>query len=145
DRAGIGLHDAIDDLHQRRLAGAVLAEHRVDFARQDGEVDAVVGDDRGIDLGDSLELETGRRALAPGRCVHVPIMPRLRRAQARFNRTVRAAARTLSRSRNWSSCAATATAIAPGALLRMPATPIGQVMRESSERDTPSAARRRSN
>ena len=33
DLAGIGLHDAVDHLDQRRLAGAVLAEQRVDFAR----------------------------------------------------------------------------------------------------------------
>ncbi len=34
DLAGVGLDDAVDDLHQRRLAGAVLAQHRVDLARQ---------------------------------------------------------------------------------------------------------------
>ena len=43
---GIRLDDAVDDLHQRRLAGAVLAEHRVDLAGQHVEVDAVVGERR---------------------------------------------------------------------------------------------------
>ncbi len=33
DLAGIGLQDAVDHLDQRRLAGAVLAEQRVDLAR----------------------------------------------------------------------------------------------------------------
>ena len=47
DGPGIGTHDAVDDLHQRRLAGAVLAQHRVDLARCDREVDSVVGDDVG--------------------------------------------------------------------------------------------------
>ena len=53
--------DAVDDLHQRRLAGAVLAQHRVDLAGQHDEVDAVVGDDRGIDLGDAATAEARRR------------------------------------------------------------------------------------
>ena len=38
--ARVGLLDAADDLHQRRLAGAVLAEQRHDFSGADLEVDA---------------------------------------------------------------------------------------------------------
>ena len=34
---------AVEDLDQRRFAGAVLAEQRMDLARQDREVDAVIG------------------------------------------------------------------------------------------------------
>jgi hypothetical protein len=41
-----GRHGAVDDLHQRRLAGAVLAEDGVDLARGDAQADAVVGEHR---------------------------------------------------------------------------------------------------
>ena len=44
DLAGIGLQHAVDDLDQRALAGAVLAEQRVDLAGQDSQVDAIVGE-----------------------------------------------------------------------------------------------------
>ena len=37
--AAVGAMDAHQDLHQRRLAGAVLAEQRVDLARQQVEID----------------------------------------------------------------------------------------------------------
>ena len=43
DRAGVGLERAVEDLHERRLARAVLAGERVDLARQQLEVDAVEG------------------------------------------------------------------------------------------------------
>ena len=46
DAALVGLVDALQDAHQRRLARAVAADDRVDRARRDGEIDAVVGDDR---------------------------------------------------------------------------------------------------
>ena len=45
DRAAIGRDEPDEDLHQRRLAGAVLAEHAVDLAALEVEVDAVAGDD----------------------------------------------------------------------------------------------------
>ena len=38
--------DAVEDLHQRALAGAVLAEQGVDLAGVDDEVDGVVGHER---------------------------------------------------------------------------------------------------
>ena len=41
DRAAIGLLRAGEDLEERRLAGAVLAEQRMDLARQHLEVDIV--------------------------------------------------------------------------------------------------------
>ncbi len=53
DRPFICLDDAVDDLHQRRLARAVLAEHCVNFPGQHVEVDAFVGDDRRIGFGDA--------------------------------------------------------------------------------------------
>ncbi len=51
------LLDAGDDLHQRRLAGAVLADQHVDRAAPDLEVRALHGDRAGIDLRDVLQLE----------------------------------------------------------------------------------------
>jgi hypothetical protein len=41
--ARIGLHDAVNHLDERRLAGAVLAEECVDLARADGKAHIVVG------------------------------------------------------------------------------------------------------
>ena len=41
DRAGVGVVDAGDDLHQRRLAGTVLAHERVDRAGLEAELDVV--------------------------------------------------------------------------------------------------------
>src|ERR1700722_19569095 len=43
DRPGIGLMAAADNAHQRRLARAVLADERMDFAAEDIEVDAFNG------------------------------------------------------------------------------------------------------
>ncbi len=42
DLARIGVHQAEQDVHQRRLAGAVLPQQAVDLARLESEVDAVV-------------------------------------------------------------------------------------------------------
>ena len=52
-----GLYEAVQDRHQRRLAGAVLTEQRVDLAGTNVEVDSVVGDDRAEPLRDALQLE----------------------------------------------------------------------------------------
>jgi hypothetical protein len=41
DLAGVGRHDPGEDLHQRRLAGAVLADDGVDRAARDVQVHAV--------------------------------------------------------------------------------------------------------
>ena len=60
---------AVDDLHQRRLAGAVFAEHRVDLARHHREIDAVVGDDGRVDLADATQFEPRSTASCPG-CAH---------------------------------------------------------------------------
>ncbi len=57
DRARVGLHHAVDDLHQRGLARAVLAEHRVDLARGDVETDAVEREHGGVALDDAGKPE----------------------------------------------------------------------------------------
>ena len=44
DLALVGVQDAVDHLDQRRLAGAVLAEQRVDLAGRHPEADVVVGE-----------------------------------------------------------------------------------------------------
>ncbi len=57
--AVVGGVDAGDRLHQRRLAGAVVADQADDLAGVDGEVDPVQSLDRAESLADSLELEEG--------------------------------------------------------------------------------------
>ena len=61
----IGLHDAVDHLHEGGLAGAVLAEKRMDLARQNRKTDVIVGKDAGKPFGDSDQLKSrhgaGRR------------------------------------------------------------------------------------
>ena len=57
DLAGIRAVEPVEDVHQRRLAGAVLAEQRVHLAAPDVEVDVVVGDDARELLADPAHLE----------------------------------------------------------------------------------------
>ena len=57
DLARVRLLDAVDHLDQRRLAGAVLAEKRVDLARANREAHPVVGEDAREGLGDLPELQ----------------------------------------------------------------------------------------
>ena len=59
DLAGVGLVEPVEDVHQRRLARAVLAEQRVHLAATELEVDVVVGDDAGERLRDPAHLEDG--------------------------------------------------------------------------------------
>ena len=61
DLARVGLVEAVEDRHQRRLAGAVLADDAVDRAARDGEVDVLVGVDRAEALVDADELDGERR------------------------------------------------------------------------------------
>ena len=51
--------DAVDDLHQRGFARAVLAEDGADLACAHREADVVVGDDRRIYLADALQDQPG--------------------------------------------------------------------------------------
>ena len=53
----VGRHDAVDHLDQRRFAGAVLAEQRVDLAGLDLEIDVVVGEHARKLLADADELQ----------------------------------------------------------------------------------------
>src|SRR5262249_38874074 len=61
DLALIRLHQAVQHVHQRALAGAVLAEQRLDLARLHHEVDAVVGHQPAEALGDAAKLELHRQ------------------------------------------------------------------------------------
>ena len=58
--AGVGLHRAGDDLHQGGLAGAVLAEHRMDLARRHRQRHRVVGLHAGVLLADAAEFQAWR-------------------------------------------------------------------------------------
>ncbi len=51
--------EPVDDVHQRRLAGTVLAEQRVHLALAQVEVDGVVRDDAWEALRDPTKLENG--------------------------------------------------------------------------------------
>ena len=53
----LGVHHAAEDAHQRRLAGAVLAHQRDDFARCHREIDVVERDHAGIGLADVDQFE----------------------------------------------------------------------------------------
>ena len=55
--ARIGLHDAVDHLDQRGLAGAVFTQQGMDFAGLDRERDIVVGQHPGKTLGDASQFE----------------------------------------------------------------------------------------
>ena len=57
DLSLVGPGESVEDVHQRRLAGAVLAEQRVHLAPAQVEVDVVVSDDPGVTLGDPSQLE----------------------------------------------------------------------------------------
>ena len=65
DLALVRLQQPVQDVHQRRLAGAVLAEQGVDLAWLDGQVDVVVGDQVTEALGDAAQFESQRNL--PGR------------------------------------------------------------------------------
>ena len=65
DLALVGVVEPVEDVHQRRLAGAVLAEQRVDLALEQVEADVVVGDDPREALRDVPHLEN---LGPPGHC-----------------------------------------------------------------------------
>ena len=83
DLAGVLAVRAAEDLHQRRLPGAVLAEQHVDVAGVKRQVDVVERDDAGKHLPDAAHLEHGRTIATaqrtwtsngspPGRIVCIP-------------------------------------------------------------------------
>ena len=57
DLALVGRVEPVEDVHQRRLAGAVLAEQRMDLAAAQVEVDVVVGEHAREPLRDPAQLE----------------------------------------------------------------------------------------
>ena len=59
DLALVRVVEPVEDVHQRRLAGAVLAEQGVDLALPQVEVDVVVRDDAREALRDVAHLEHG--------------------------------------------------------------------------------------
>ena len=75
DLALVGVVQPVEDVHQRRLAGTVLAEQRVDLALPQVEVDVVVRDDARKALRDVAHLEHGA-----GRSSHRGGILRLRSA-----------------------------------------------------------------
>ena len=75
DLALVRGREPVEDVHERRLAGAVLAEQSVDLAGTDLEVDAVVRHDPGVPLRDAAHLE--RRGGDWPRGVHWQVRRRL--------------------------------------------------------------------
>ena len=59
DLAGVGLVEPEHGVHQRALAGAVLAEQAVDLTLVEGEVHVLVRDDAREGLGEAPHLEDG--------------------------------------------------------------------------------------
>ena len=61
DRPFVRLLQPIEERHQRRLAGAVLAHDRVDLAARDGEVHMIVREERAVSLDDAGRFELEHR------------------------------------------------------------------------------------
>ena len=72
DRALVRLQDAKDGLDQGRLAGAVLAEKRVDLAGPDHEIDVGIGHDAGEALGQAAQFKPCAGRVLDG---HPPCLP----------------------------------------------------------------------
>ncbi len=58
DLARVERGEAVDDVHQRRLPRAVLAQQSVDLAPIDGQVHSIVGSQPSVGLDDPPELES---------------------------------------------------------------------------------------
>jgi hypothetical protein len=67
DLSLVGVVEAVEDVHERRLARPVLAEQAVDLTRLDDEVDGVVGDHPGEALGDAPQFELHANLLTADR------------------------------------------------------------------------------
>ena len=81
----VGAHRAVDDLHEGGLAGAVLSEDGEHFTGRDIHVDAVVGNDPRVPLGDIFQAETWMHAEA-GRRVGRPCQKLVRSGPAAARR-----------------------------------------------------------
>ena len=62
--AAVGLVEAVEDRHQRRLAGAVLADNAVDGAAGDLQIDVAIGAHGAKTLVDADQLDCGLRHAA---------------------------------------------------------------------------------
>ena len=56
DGAGVGFDRAERNIGKRGFAGAVFADERVDFAREQIEIDAVDRNNAGVDLANAAQL-----------------------------------------------------------------------------------------
>ena len=74
DLALVRLQKAIEDVHEGRLARAVLPEQRVDLPRLHGEVDVIVSDEVTEALGDAAQFESQRSPPQTGWCLDPPIV-----------------------------------------------------------------------
>ena len=82
DLALIRFVQAVQDVHQRRLPGAVFAEQSVDLSLLQRQIDVIVGQHSGECLRDASKLQYGRHrriswsvaSLMPGKSVPVPAM-----------------------------------------------------------------------
>ncbi len=61
DFAPVGFIEAIEDRHQRRFAGAILADDSMDDSALDDEIDVVVGVNRTEALIDADQFDGGSR------------------------------------------------------------------------------------
>ena len=83
DFAGVGFVEAVENRHQRRFAGAVLADDAVDDAALDDEIDVIVGVNRAEALVDADQLDGGRGFIGLGRHARSPVRLRsMRRGQS---------------------------------------------------------------
>ncbi len=73
DLARIGVVVAVEDAHQRRLAGAVLADDAVDRALRDRDRDVAIGVHRAEALVDADQLDRRRRRGAGQRRAPLPV------------------------------------------------------------------------
>ena len=73
DLAGIGFERAEQHLDQRRLAGAVLAEQRVDLALADCQIDIVAGLQRAEYLRQATNLQQARAIRPQGLSPQCPL------------------------------------------------------------------------
>ena len=66
DLAGVGLVEAVENRHQRRFSGPVLADDAVDDAALDDEIDVIVGVNRAEALVDADQFDGGRGFIGLG-------------------------------------------------------------------------------
>ena len=80
DLASVGLIEAGENFDQRRLAGAVLTDKGVDFARHDRQVDAIQRERAEKALRQTPDLDRGTRICRHGSSLGCPIFASTERA-----------------------------------------------------------------